>query len=87
MFICIVGSFLSGHNSPYTTELFPSTVRGFVIGFWTVAGNLLGSIIPYVGLVTEKMKVHFLSGFIPFSVLAFAFSFLMPETINDTLQN
>ena len=87
MLIYIVGSYAPGHAFPYTTELFPSTVRGFVTGLWTVIGNFFASLIPYIGLLTDKMQVHFLSGFVPFALFAFVMSFFLPETIHDTLQN
>jgi len=87
VFICLVGSYLTGHVFPYTTELFPSTVRGFATGFWSIIGNLSGSLIPYMGVFTDKMHIHFLSGFMPLAFFSFVMSFFMPETMHDTLQN
>ena len=82
-----MGSFLTGHAFPYTSELFPSTVRGFATGFWVVVGTSFSSLIPYIGLLTDKIGVHFLSGFVPFALLGFVMSFFLPETIHDTLNN
>ena len=85
--ICLVGSYIAGHVFAYVSELFPSTVRGFVMGLVFISGNLSASLIPYIGLLTDFLGAHFLSGFVPFSLGTLVFSFYLPDMINETLEN
>lgn len=87
MLICLVGSYISGYIYIYNTELFPSNVRGFSVGVFTFFGTTIASLIPLIGVATDKLGVHFLSGFVPFAMCTFIFSFFLPETLNITLQN
>ena len=85
--ICLIGSYTVGYIYTYNTELFPSTVRGFSVGLFTFVANASSSMIPFIGQATDSLKIHFLSSFLPFSLLAFGGSFLLPETLNKILLN
>ena len=52
-----------------------------------MVANIFNSLIPYMGLITEKMHVHFLSGFVPLALVSFVMSFFLPETINKKVEN
>lgn len=82
-----MGSYIPGYIYIYNTELFPSNVRGFSVGVFTFFGTTIASLIPFIGVLTDKMGVHFLSGFVPFALLTFIGCFFLPETLGKTLQN
>jgi hypothetical protein len=76
-----------GHTYTYANELFPSNVRGFGVGIFTIIANILASSVPYVGVLSDKLGVHFLSEFVPLSLLVFIGSIPMTETMNRKMQN
>jgi MFS family permease len=85
--VCLLGGYISGYIYNYITELFPSNVRGFAGGIFSFVGTLTTSFIPYVAVITDKLGVHFVCGFLPFALVAFLGSFIMPETMNKPLKN
>ena len=62
-------------------------MRGFVCGVMNCIGNFSASLIPYMGVLTDYLGVHFLSGFLPLSFMTFVFSFFLPETMNIKVEN
>ena len=71
----------------YASEMFPSNLRGFAVGISNILANIAASLVPYFGLIADKLRVHFLALFIPISFLVLIGSFPMPETMNKKLQN
>lgn len=78
---------MSGHIYVYASELFPSSVRGFSVGLFTIVANVVASFVPYFGLLARRLGVHFLSLFVPLCFCVFLASLPMPETMNRKLQN
>lgn len=81
------GAFGFSYCFLYNVELFPSHVRGFSLGLITFFFNLISSAIPFFGVLTEKLGVHFITCLMPFSLLAFVASKYLPETLNKVLDN
>jgi hypothetical protein len=76
-----------GHTYTYANELFPSNVRGFGVGMFTIIANIAASFIPYIGVLSDKLGVHFLSEFVPLTLLVLLGSIPMTETMNRKMQN
>lgn len=44
------------------TEIFPTQLRGFAVGFILLTGKLIGSLAPYINYFSKIMEVHVLVG-------------------------
>lgn len=87
VFFKLLGSFGFAYCYLYSVELFPSNVRGFTMGVLIFFINLSSSAIPYLGLLTDHLGLHFLTCLLPFSLLALVASCFLPETHNQILKN
>ena len=71
----------------YNVELFPSNVRGFTMGIMIFLFNMISTSIPFMGILTDKLHLHFMTCLLPYGLIAFIGSFKLPETFNKTLEN
>ena len=71
----------------YIVEIFPSHVRVITNGVLIFTLNVTSSSIPYIGLVTDQLGLHFMTGLFPFAVIAFIACFFLPETKDKILKN
>ena len=86
-FFKIQGAFGLAYCFLYAVELFPSHVRGFTMAVLIFFINLSTSVIPYLGVFTDRLGLHFLSCLLPFSLLSLVASSFLPETQNQLLKN
>ena len=87
VFFKILGAFGYAYCFLYNVELFPSHVRGFTIGVLAFLFNMGSTAIPYLGILTDWLGLHFLSCLAPFGLMGLVASCYLPETQKQILKN
>lgn len=62
-------------------ESFPTQMRGMAVGIILLCGKLVGSLAPYINLLSKLMKVHVLAGSTTLMFLSITLTIFLRETI------
>ena len=87
MLIKLAICFQYGTIFSYVSELFPTHLRGFALGFTVAIGRFMSSLSSYMIFITDSLGMHPFATALLAGVVSLPFSIILEETAHKKLSN